>query len=310
MNLLASVLPGIRELRGPLVVGYTWLLAIFFIVDGLVSQSDNDSAVQEDTITDLSDLIGRTGVFAVASVAAYLLGAVTIPIAMSLAAFIREEIEGLVPPPSNRYDRPPAYRKAEDCFDDVVEASGHEAAMRMALTGLDRRGRLAPAYRDDVERVKDAFASLVIEEAEGTEVLDRLLVKDKDLYGESDRHRAEASFGSGGPPAIGVLVALWIGLRPLLVPAIVASVLVGIVLLLLQRSTSSRSSSRPDISAMVAILLKVMMFSVLTVTGCCRSARGAIRPVGWAGQPRRVRAGRSGVFGPGSPARSALGELP
>ena len=50
-----------------------------------------------------------------------------------------------------------------------------------------------------------------------------------------------------------------------------------------------------------------MVFSVLCGDWCAGQRWGAVNRLRVGGQPRRVRGGRSRVFGPGSPARSAVG---
>ena len=75
----------------------------------------------------------------------------------------------------------------------------------------------------------------------------------------------------------------------------------------------AKPSSAAAAATMSASVRKVVVGMVCSpfcaVSGAPVSAGGAVNRVRVGGQPRRVRAERSRVFGPRSPARSALGEL-
>jgi hypothetical protein len=70
--MLASILPGIRDLRAPLVAGYTFLISLWLFIapDGKPPSSDSGYGL----LYRLGQFTGRAGVVAAASVVAYFLG--------------------------------------------------------------------------------------------------------------------------------------------------------------------------------------------------------------------------------------------
>jgi hypothetical protein len=75
---LASVLPGVRELRAPLVAGYLWLLLLWLVVGGRFPSADESKPVALDRLYDLASVISAIGLAAAASIAAYLLGSLAV----------------------------------------------------------------------------------------------------------------------------------------------------------------------------------------------------------------------------------------
>jgi hypothetical protein len=77
MGILASALPGFRDLRAPLVAGYLWLLFVWLLVDPeLPPPADHGTGVV-DTMIDLADTVGTVWVALGVSVAAYLIGSIS-----------------------------------------------------------------------------------------------------------------------------------------------------------------------------------------------------------------------------------------
>jgi hypothetical protein len=72
--LLANLLPGLRDLRGPLTVGYMWLLNlwILFADDVPRERPSNNGVVAK--LFDLGDLVGPTVVLGAVSFVAYMIG--------------------------------------------------------------------------------------------------------------------------------------------------------------------------------------------------------------------------------------------
>ena len=75
-ELLASALPGLRDLRAPLIAGYLWLLFAWIVSAGHVDSGD---AVIGD-ILDASSAAGDFATLVALSVAAYLVGAISQPV--------------------------------------------------------------------------------------------------------------------------------------------------------------------------------------------------------------------------------------
>ncbi|MGH8742633.1 MAG: hypothetical protein ACREUN_17050, partial [Burkholderiales bacterium] len=71
--MLASLLPGLREIRAPLVSGYLWLVFFFLALhDQLPSEADSDSVLQP--LFGLGADLSTLGIATVSGVAAYLVG--------------------------------------------------------------------------------------------------------------------------------------------------------------------------------------------------------------------------------------------
>jgi len=75
VQILANALPGFRDLRGPLIAGYMWLIFAWLIVQPDPDHRPDDSI--GGAFYDLANEVGRIWVFVAISVAAYLIGAVS-----------------------------------------------------------------------------------------------------------------------------------------------------------------------------------------------------------------------------------------
>jgi hypothetical protein len=83
--MIASVLPGLRELRVPLAAGYVWLITGWLLLHNQIRRGPAAPGAV-DALTDLRDAIGLGGIAAAATFVAYLLGALWRP----LSAYITE----------------------------------------------------------------------------------------------------------------------------------------------------------------------------------------------------------------------------
>lgn len=72
MALLSSLVPALREIRGPLVAGYLWLVCAWLLFEPVLPSRDSHSLYQR--LATLGEAIGPVGLAVVASVAAYLVG--------------------------------------------------------------------------------------------------------------------------------------------------------------------------------------------------------------------------------------------
>ncbi|MGW2612860.1 hypothetical protein ACWC4A_52740 [Streptomyces mirabilis] len=81
--MLATLLPGVREIRTPLAVGYTWLLALWLAVGHRIPDSDRASGVVADVYR-LAHAAGIVAVGVAVSVGAYILGVITTPIGLGI----------------------------------------------------------------------------------------------------------------------------------------------------------------------------------------------------------------------------------
>lgn len=72
--MLATLLPGVREVRAPLVAGYLWLLAFWIFLEPHFHAHPQHTELY-DSLARLGDLMSPVGIAIVVSVAAYLTGA-------------------------------------------------------------------------------------------------------------------------------------------------------------------------------------------------------------------------------------------
>lgn len=75
MNILGNILPGLREIRAPVIAGYIWLLTLWVALDPNIHRRPRQRVF--GSIYDLHSDIGRAGVIVAVSVSAYLIGALS-----------------------------------------------------------------------------------------------------------------------------------------------------------------------------------------------------------------------------------------
>jgi hypothetical protein len=170
--MLASLLPGLRDVRTPLVVGYLWLVIGWLIWandlprrkppgDGLIAR-----------IFELSQLLGLTATLAAVSFLAYVLGAL------------------LTVPSDNRY-----FVRAVDRFSLGSVDLRETAALYNEFLVVGVQGLLDAA--PESERGSLSAEEMVAQYRFQMNVPDlraRLLAANQELYGEYDRLAAEAGF--------------------------------------------------------------------------------------------------------------------
>lgn len=189
MNLLATALPGIRDVRAPLVAGYLWLLLAYFIVE-----PGRDFENVHGTTANIVDLAHTAGPFATAvavSVAAFFIGALSQPIAVALAAGIRRAIA----PRGHRFNIPDDWIPRMRPELTVRERSeAHESDTIRSLTWrgliagrsadglLDANREALEATRKQFEAIKgDAAKSSITQAAAAYKVYEGRLVSGQEV---------------------------------------------------------------------------------------------------------------------------------
>jgi hypothetical protein len=71
--MLASLLPGLRELRAPLAAGYIWLLGLWLTLTAMPAQPDYSAGIYRQ-LTDLANWVGKPTVLVASAFVAYLIG--------------------------------------------------------------------------------------------------------------------------------------------------------------------------------------------------------------------------------------------
>jgi hypothetical protein len=171
---LASLLPGVRDLRAPLAAGYIWLLVGWLLVHERYAGWDKDGGPL-GALIDLADALTPVGLGIAASFVAYLIG--------SLSQSLTEPLWNHLP----RLGRDDAGLRAS--FAKVISAwlKKWEAAFQREGGG---RGRVGEALKTELPSVnRDELAATVVSEAEV--IADNLLDEGSELYGTVDRLRGE-----------------------------------------------------------------------------------------------------------------------
>jgi hypothetical protein len=74
---LASILPGLRELRAPLLAGFLWLTCLWLWIDLPTRAEADERGGPSRALLELGDALGRPGLLAVATFAAYIIGSLS-----------------------------------------------------------------------------------------------------------------------------------------------------------------------------------------------------------------------------------------
>jgi hypothetical protein len=90
--MLATLLPGLREIRAPLVAGYLWCAVLWLVLESTVDRAAEDASGAVAGGARLVEALPDLGVLAVVSVAAYLLGALSLEASRPLAHALQKSI--------------------------------------------------------------------------------------------------------------------------------------------------------------------------------------------------------------------------
>lgn len=202
MQILANALPGFRELRAPLVAGYSWLLFAWLVVDRSGGIDVNDPTVS--ALKALSETAGAIPTALALSVTAYLLGSVSQSVSTVLRDFV-----------SRRRGRSRFVTASE-----LAEQTQRELEPTFAelhnRTGGDRQLESLVESAREIERE-------ILRDFEGPSIL--LLGKEEKLFAEVDRLRAEGELRLAAVvPLVALMFLLALPDRPVWFAAIPALV--------------------------------------------------------------------------------------
>ena len=241
--MFATLLPGLRELRGPLTVGYAWALALYFVVHAWLPESSAKTKKQFEVLYDLQDLVGRAGVGVAASLIAYLFGGATISYVVERVDHQLRDGGGAI----NRFDLRIGSGRTDRLVNDLFErvlANGRLDTLVQALRQHSERSDSGLLVRDENFTVDELRANLRVDvsaEAASSTVLDRLLLRDKELYQESDRHQAEAELRLGLlPPGVVLVLGVWLAFAMPWVLKLVVTIVLAALLLIIHVEGSRR----------------------------------------------------------------------
>lgn len=84
MSFITQLLPGVRDIRGPLIAGYMWLLAGWLLFANSLPDRHEHPAYEH--LFEVGDVLGPAGIAVITSVAAYLVGSLLQTVPRWLAA--------------------------------------------------------------------------------------------------------------------------------------------------------------------------------------------------------------------------------
>ncbi|MFD5412439.1 hypothetical protein [Streptomyces nojiriensis] len=186
--MLASLLPGIREIRTPLVTGYIWLISLWLIAGDVIPRRNQAQGSLKEVYS-FADFFGKSAIVAMITFVAYLLGALLEVKAMiairpilrireerQKAIYGMEEWDKLAEPSRILRFRPLLTGPATDALEKYVHNRVQRAVPESAGKWLRRETFSAQeALTRDLDQVRT-----------------RLFAANADLYGESDRKANEA----------------------------------------------------------------------------------------------------------------------
>jgi hypothetical protein len=89
MNILSQLLPGLRDLRTPLAVGYVWLTALYFFLSNQIPEDPSELGGIYREIYRLSHAAGLTATLAAVTFLAYLVGILSIQLQTAFLSIVR-----------------------------------------------------------------------------------------------------------------------------------------------------------------------------------------------------------------------------
>jgi hypothetical protein len=246
--MLASFLPGLREVRTPLTVGYLWLLCIWLT---WADKIPTERPAGDNVVTrwfDVSGMLGPAGTLAVLSFLAYAVGALArIPTAGRLVGG--------------------ALRSLGAAWNQLLGDKTYEAT----------KVEFESFLRNEIEKVRDRVHAVLTqwdhyevdadlqyiasgEMAPLIELRPRLLVTNQEVYGEYDRLAAEGDFRINlFPPIIALAIIVGFSFGVSIGVPLACGLLLLAVVLLIQGTNRLRSS---DVILMRAVLEGVVEHGV------------------------------------------------
>lgn len=173
--MLASLLPGLRDVRTPLAVGYLWLVLVWIWWSEDISGAFRDSEVG-DRVRELHDTVGAAGSLAAISFAAYVLGAVAVlPADRGLLRTTLGMARGMVP-----------NLEAWEVQDNYLVAV---EGLKAEILDQAREDGVTPEQLTSLGESLDRAAETL-----PVQLRPQLLVSNQEMFGEYDRLEAESLF--------------------------------------------------------------------------------------------------------------------
>jgi hypothetical protein len=224
VSVLASALPGVRDLRTPATVGYLWLLFGWLLFDH-VSRRDPYGDVVE-SLRSLGDAMGPVAAGIAVAVGAYLVGAVSQEATGLVFGIVRHPLDD---------EKARLRRKVDELFERATAAVSDLPESEQALPMAEIDSRHKAALKDTADDL--ALPATVLVGAQEA------------LFGEVDRLRAEGDFRTALSLPLLALTALLVVMTDDVAWAVTV---VGIAVLAFQGVRRMNQSERLIAQAMVA----------------------------------------------------------
>ena len=201
--MLASLLPGLRDLRTPLATGYLWLVVLWLLLHDNIPTSLQEATGPLHSLYELGALAGRGPVLAAVTFVAYVLGAILLVTFSAAKSGLRISGESIMP---SRYRVDRLYRIVfrHDPGHSLYQQLHTFVSMRFrqlaeGLQGLQVPAALAQADTHEyVSRIaKDLYAVSV-----------QLQAKNRDYWDTYDRQYSEAQFRLGIAVPLAVIIVI------------------------------------------------------------------------------------------------------
>lgn len=144
--MLASLLPGLRDVRAPLAAGYLWLVACWLTLEPSVPERADAHGVVA-SLYRADDVLSVVGLGLVLAFAAYLLGSLS---ASTLSPLLRRAFPSAWPVTGTSIPPSPMSPQAIEALNQVVFGAVDEVNEALALTGVDADAFLAGQTRRTV----------------------------------------------------------------------------------------------------------------------------------------------------------------
>lgn len=213
--MLASLLPGVRQLRAPLAAGFVWLVVLWFAVAADAPPADRATGVLAELYR-LLELAGPAGASAAAAFTAYLLGILSMAVSTGLLRVVLRRgtrSDTLLPPPSRR--------GRSDLADVVLRQWELRSRVDPELRSVLRETTVVVCGTDDDSADESGRRRSIDIRVDVPGYVDRLVADlqliplrmlgdaaEQETYAEFDRKRAEGEFRMTVTLPLAVLVVV------------------------------------------------------------------------------------------------------
>jgi hypothetical protein len=220
--MLASLLPGLRDLRTPLATGYLWVIVLWLLLHDRLPKSIDAATGPVKSLYELGGLLGRSALLAALSFVAYLLGSMlllnlrtnfskfrAIPARFSLGQSGRllKHFFTFALMVVNRGQIPSIFRQLTTFLETRLRETAQHLDDKDHRSVLGYSDRPLPDYRGDFRDALPSFyAGRIVEDLPTVGI--QLQPKNRDFWDTYDRQNAEAQFRFGVAPPITLIIII------------------------------------------------------------------------------------------------------